>query len=70
MGKKRKKAKKEVKTRRLKSFEKQLSVTLKSKEYLEKELEKIKKKEIAQRKKIAKEKQAITLSLRAKRLRS
>jgi len=65
-----KKAKKELrKSNRLKRLEGKLSVTQKSKEYLERELSTIKGKEEKLKDKIRKEKQAISLIDRAKKLR-
>jgi len=62
--------KKEVKSNRLKEFEKRLSIIQKSKNYLEKELFKIKDKEKKLRERITKEKKAISLVNKAKTLRS
>lgn len=65
-----KKKKKEVKSSRLKKLEKDFSIIEKSKNYLEKELSKIKNKEGQLKEKIRKEKQAIFLTEKAKKLRS
>ncbi len=64
-----KKIKKEVKSSRLKKLEKKFNIVEKSKDYLEKELSKIKEKEAKLRVRIRKEKQAINFMNRAKRLR-
>jgi sugar diacid utilization regulator len=63
------KAKKEVKTARLKSFEGKLALIMKFKNYLENELERIRNRESFIRGKISKEKKAISLVNRAKKLR-
>jgi len=63
------KAKREEKTVRLKRLEGRLILILKSKRYLESEIEKIKKKESYIKNKISKEKKAISLINRARRLR-
>jgi len=62
-------AKKEIKTVRLRRFEYKLSLIQKSRTYVENELKKIREKEAFIRGKIRKEKKAITLVNRAKRLR-
>ena len=59
-----------VKSSLLKKLGKDLKVTEKSKKYLEKELYKIRDKEEKLRERIRKERQAIFLSNRAKKLRS
>jgi len=61
---------KEVKTTRLKEFEKKLLIIKKTKAYLEKEIFKIRDKETKMKEKIIKEKQAISLVNKAKKLRS
>ncbi len=61
---------KEVKTTRLKEFEKKLLIIKKTKAYLEKEILKIRDKETKMKEKIMKEKQAISLVNKAKKLRS
>lgn len=63
------KTKGEVKTARLKSFEGKLILLLKSKNYLENELEKVRNKESYIRNKISKEKKAISLINKARKLR-
>jgi len=60
---------KEVKTTRLKKLEGKLSLILKSKNYIENELRRIRDKEKETREKISKEKKAISLINRAKKLR-
>ncbi|MEK9207808.1 MAG: hypothetical protein AAB922_04950 [Patescibacteria group bacterium] len=62
-------SKKEVKTVRLRRFEEKLVLIQKSKNYLENELKKIRDKESVLRDKISKEKKAIVLVTRAKKLR-
>ena len=62
-------SKKEVKTVRLRRFEEKLVLIQKSKNYLENELKKIRDKESVLRDKISKEKKAIALVTRAKKLR-
>ena len=61
--------KKEVKTVRLRRFEYKLSLIQKSRVYVENELKKIREKETFTRGKIRKEKKAIALVNRAKKLR-
>ena len=61
--------KKELTSARLKNFRQKLVVTEKSKQYLEKELPKIRDKEAVLRKKMSREKKAISLINRAKKLR-
>lgn len=61
--------KKETKTTRLKKLEENLKVTKKSREYLETELFKIKEREVRINEKIGKEKQAMALTNKAKKLR-
>ena len=63
------KPKEEVKTVRLKRLEGKLILILKSKRYLESELEKIRNKENYVKNNINKEKKAISLINKAKRLR-
>ena len=62
-------AQKEVKTVRLRRLEEKLILIQKSKNYVENELEKIRGREAFLRDKISKEKKAISLVNRAKRLR-
>jgi len=62
--------KRDEKSSRLKKFEKQLSIIRKSKNYLEKELSKIRDKEDTLEEKIRKEKKAILLTKKVKKLRS
>jgi hypothetical protein len=64
-----KKRQKEVKSNRLKKLEKKLGIIEKSKEYLEKELSKIREKEKILREKMLKERRAIALTNKAKILR-
>jgi len=64
-----KKRKKEVKSNRLKKFEKKFKLIEKSQNYLEKELSKIKKSKEKIREKIRKEKLAISFMNKAKKLR-
>lgn len=59
-----------LKSRRLVTFEKNLSVIDRYRIYLERELSKVRLKESKVREKISKEKQAINLLNRAKKLRS
>ncbi|MBI2043606.1 hypothetical protein HYT25_04425 [Candidatus Pacearchaeota archaeon] len=61
--------KKELTSARLKNFKRKLTVTEKSKQYIEKELPKIRNKEAELRKKMSREKKAISLINRAKKLR-
>ena len=61
--------KKELTSARLKNFRQKLAVTEKSKQYIEKELPKIRDKETVLRKKMSREKKAISLINRAKKLR-
>lgn len=61
--------KKEEKTIRLKRLEQKLLLILKSKDYVENELKKIRQKEMDVRGKIRKEKKAISFVNRAKKLR-
>jgi predicted nucleic acid-binding Zn-ribbon protein len=61
--------KKEVKTVRLRRLEQNLALIQKSENYLEDELRKIREKEAYIRDKISKEKKAISLISRAKKLR-
>ena len=61
--------KKEVSSARLENFKERLKIIQKSKAYLENELPKIREREERLRKKISKEKKAISLINRAKRLR-
>ena len=63
------KTKKEIKTVRLRRLEGKLALIQKSGDYLENELKKIRDKESILRDKIRKEKKAIALVTRAKRLR-
>jgi predicted nucleic acid-binding Zn-ribbon protein len=60
---------KELKTKRLRKLEEKLSFILKSKCYVENEIKKIREKEKETREKISKEKKAIYLVNRAKKLR-
>ena len=64
-----KKVKKEVKSARLKKFEGKFRIAEKSRNYLEKELCKVKEEQEKLRLRISKEKQAINFMNRAKRLR-
>ncbi|MEK6842818.1 MAG: hypothetical protein AABX84_03295 [Nanoarchaeota archaeon] len=64
-----KKERKEVNSRRLGNLRARLAITEKSKMYLEKELPKLRDREWKLREKISKEKKAISLVNRAKRLR-
>lgn len=64
-----KSVKKEVKSARLRNFEGRYKMLDKSRKYLEKELSKVREKEAVLRKHISKEKRAISLINRAKRLR-
>lgn len=60
---------KEVKTTRLKKLEEKLFLILKSKNYVENELKRIRDKEKETREKIRKERKAISLIIKAKKLR-
>ena len=64
-----KNAKKEVVSGRLMHLQENLKVVLKSKDYLERELPRLRDRESSLRDKISKEKKAIALVNRAKRLR-
>ena len=63
------KAKKETKTIRLKRLENKLAFLQKSKKYVDSELDRIRKREKDLSKKISKEKKAISLVNKAKKLR-
>ena len=65
-----KEAKKGIKSsRRLQHFMQQLSIVQKSKKYIERELPRLRDREMTLREKISKEKKAITLVNRARKLR-
>jgi hypothetical protein len=61
--------KKEIKTVRLKRLEEKLALIQKTKDYLENELRKVREKEAYTRDKMGKERQAIVLVNKAKKLR-
>ena len=62
-------AKKEIKTVRLKRLEGNLALVMKSKRYVEGELDRVREKEEILRKKIGRQKKAISLVNKAKKLR-